>query len=348
MRNIYRLGIWVAFLMTTLFSVTQPTLGQQSMPRPQYPRPDFQREAWLNLNGTWNFQFDPANEGEAAGWFETSTTALQDQIAVPFPWQSELSGVRNTSYRGVAWYNRTFTVPEGWSGQVVLHFGAVDYLSRVWVNGSVQGENEGGYNPFEFDITAALQPGENTITVRVDDPADQREIPHGKQRSLPPNPWDDVSFTTTSGIWQTVWLENRPADYIVSAQITPDVPGEQAEIAVRLHTRHAAVLQVEATGPDGRSIAQQLDVSPADEVQTLSLTLPIDNPVLWDIGQPNLYDVSVKLITDEATDTVNTYFGMRSIERQGRNVLLNGRPIYLMSALDQGYWPDGLYTAPTD
>jgi beta-galactosidase/beta-glucuronidase len=148
----------------------------------------------------------------------------------------------------VAWYRRTFTIPEAWKEQhVVLHFGAVDYLARVWVNGQPVGEHEGGYTPFEFDITDVLAAGDNTVAVRVDDPADLSEIPHGKQSSIPANPWDDVDFTTVSGIWQTVWLEARPAAYITQAHITPDVSNERAMLAVVVECPHQAAWSSRST-----------------------------------------------------------------------------------------------------
>lgn len=325
-----------------------------SLPRPEYPRPDFQRDTWMNLNGTWKFRFDPDDVGVSEAWYAPESAAIAGQITVPYPWQSALSGVQDLLHHGVAWYRREVEIPQSWDGgRVVLHFGAVDYAAQVWVNGQLQGEHEGGYTPFEFDITPVLQAGENTIAVRVDDPANLWEIPHGKQKSIPPNPWDDVSFTTTSGIWQTVWLETRPASYIVSAHITPDLPNQSAVFDVILHVDDltARQLDVALTAPDGTLLAPlNVDVSPAEAgAQTLHFVVPVESPLLWDILQPNLYEVVLRLKTPgDADDVVSTYFGMRSIETRGNEVLLNGRPIYLMSALDQGYWPDGLYTAPSD
>jgi hypothetical protein len=325
----------VCILMTG--AIVVPVSGLQTdIPRPEYPRPDFARDSWLNLNGVWQFQIDPDDVGVEEAWSAADSDAIADEIVVPFPWQSPASGVANVEHHGVAWYRRDFEVPSDWSEQIILKFGAVDYFTDVYVNGELVGSHEGGYTPFEFDITEALQNGENILTVRVDDPANLLEIPHGKQRSIPPNPWDDVSFTTTSGIWQTVWLESRPAVYVESVKITPDVANEQAIFNIEANT--SGEIEVEITDPEG-------------EVTTHTVTagenaVPIPSPILWDIRQPNLYNVTLTLT--ESGDVVQTYFGMRTIERVGDQVHLNGRPIYTISALDQGYWPEGIYTPPTD
>ncbi len=323
------------------------------IPRSEYPRPDFQRDNWSNLNGTWDFAFDPDDQGLEQHWFDPAREVLQDSIVVPFPWQSTLSGIAEPSQHGVAWYRRTFTVPNAWQGQrVALHFGAVDYRAQVWVNGQSVGEHEGGYDPFEFDITDILGAGDNAVVVRVDDPADLSEIPHGKQSSSPPNPWDDVDFTTVSGIWQTVWLEAHPAAYIRQAQITPDVPNERAtfEVAVEAPMPSGLELQIDIQAPDGRTFSQlQTLALTTAGTHTATVIVDLPNPLLWEPETPHLYQVDLRLGAPGGDpDVVHTYFGMRSIAVREQNVLLNGHPIYLRSALVQGYWSDGLYTAPTD
>lgn len=332
----------------------QVTQEKMDIPRPEYPRPDFQRDNWLNLNGTWDFAFDTGNVGLEQNWFDPTSEAFQDSIVVPFPWQSTLSGIVEPPQYGVTWYRRVFTVPEGWANQqVVLHFGAVDYWARVWVNGQLVGEHEGGYTPFEFDITDMLTAGENRVVVRVEDPADLSEIPHGKQSSTPPNPWDDVDFTTVSGIWQTVWLEARPATYIAQVHITPDVPNESAMFAVTVESPISEPLELQVTvhTPDGRTVSQTqpLVFDETNSKQTLTINMDIADPLLWEPETPHLYEVDLTLsASGNPPDVLHTYFGMRSIEVSGENILLNGHPVYLRSALVQGYWPDGLYTAPSD
>ena len=352
MRIVLLLGLLICLTVAGRTSPARADVSAEdpSIPRPEYPRPDFRRDNWSNLNGTWDFAFDPADQGLAQRWFDPASAALPDSIVVPFPWQSTLSGIANSDQTGVAWYRRTFTVPADWQGQqVALHFGAVDYRARVWVNGQPVGEHEGGYDPFEFDVTDVLAAGANVVVVRVEDPADLAEIPHGKQSSTPPNPWDDVDFTTVSGIWQTVWLEAHPAAYIRQAHITPDVPNQQATFAVTVESSASGSLdlQIDVQAPDGRSFTRTQTL--AASTPTTSITLDLPDPLLWEPETPNLYTVDLTLTApDGDSDVVHTYFGMRSIEVQGQNVLLNGHPIYLMSALVQGYWQDGLYTAPSD
>ncbi len=352
MRILLILGLLISLVVTSRTSPAQAGVSAEdfSIPRPEYPRPDFQRDNWSNLNGTWDFAFDPDDQGLAQRWFDPASVTLLDSIVVPFPWQSALSGIANADQTGVAWYRRSFTVPDAWQGQrVVLHFGAVDYRAWVWVNGQPVGEHEGGYDPFEFDITASLVMGDNVVVVGVEDPADLAEIPHGKQSSSPPNPWDDVDFTTVSGIWQTVWLEAHPAAYIRQAHVTPDVPNQQATFAVTVESPASGSLdlQISVQAPDGRSYTQTQTIAAASTPTNITVDLP--DPLLWEPETPNLYSVDLTLTApDGDPDVVHTYFGMRSIGVQGQNVLLNGHPIYLMSALVQGYWQEGLYTAPSD
>ncbi len=342
-------AVVVTMLLTGLFSLAKgaPLMQTESTPRPEHPRPDLWRGEWLNLNGTWEFQFDSNNEGEARAWFAPDSEAFERQIVVPFPWQSNLSGVAS-SYSGVAWYRRAFTVPAWEAERVWLNFGAVDYEARVWVNGQLVGEHEGGYTPFAFDITSALHADENILVVRVEDPINLYEIPHGKQSSNPPNPWDDCDFSTSSGIWQTVWLEARPESYIQAVRVTPDVPDAQAVFDVEIMAAEAGdqTLDVAITSPSGQRLtATARSHADAPGMLNLQFEISITVPELWDIRTPNLYDT---VLTLNGSDVLHTYFGMRSIEARDGQVLLNGRPIYLMTALDQGYWPGGILTAPTD
>ena len=302
---------------------------------PEYPRPQMVRPDWLNLNGVW--EFAAAREGEQPPF----NRELAERVLVPFPIESALSGIQRHHDR--MWYRRSFTLPEAWRGrQIQLHFGAVDWEATVYVNGQQVGSHRGGYDAFSFDITPQLQDGANELIVGVYDPTDSGGQPLGKQRIEP----EGIFYTASSGIWQTVWLEPTPAAHITRLDITPDVPGQALRLVVR--TTGAAGHTVRATALDGDVEVGQASGAPESE-----LLIPIPNPKLWSPEQPFLYNLTVSLYDGPTpVDTVTSYFGMRSIgvARVGSalRLLLNGEFVFQMGTLDQGYWPDGLYTAPTD
>ncbi|MBN2476815.1 MAG: hypothetical protein JXB62_19565 [Pirellulales bacterium] len=321
--------------------------GGGEIPRPEHPRPDFRREAWLNLNGVWQFRFDPEDRGLEEQW--QTASRFEDRIAVPFGWQSRLSGVGDTTGQTIGWYRRTVRVPQAFEGKRLwLRLGAVDWEARVWVNGREAGHHEGGYTPFSFDVTSLVGPDrEAAIVVRALDATDP-ELPLGKQVSG----W----YTPTSGIWQTVWLEARPACYLNTLRLTPYLRGRQWLLRAEL----------EAAGPDGRLAVEM--ASPQSSVQEyrgsldlqggrgrLLASLDVNSPKLWTPESPFLYDLTIRL-TDAggAVDTVHTYFGLRTIARgtfgdlPHEVILLNDEPVYLRGALDQSFNPKGVYTAPSD
>ena len=305
------------------------------------------RERWLSLNGSWEFGSDPDAVGEHEGWYEEGAETFPERIVVPFPWQSAASGLNMVDYRGVAWYRRKLHRPGDWQGQrVFLHFGAVDYAARVWLNGQFVGAHEDGYSPFAFDITTLLRSGENVLTVRVEDPANLDEIPHGKQRNLPPDPWDSCAFTPSSGIWQTVWLEARPANHIESVHLTPDVPGQRVIARIGVTGTGAAQLTLTITPPEG--VPWEFVLPVALDSGEMVTALPVLRPQLWDVDTPQLYEVELCLRSESGEDRLITAFGMRTVAVADGQVLLNGRPIYLRSALDQGFWPESLHTPPSD
>lgn len=303
----------------------------------EYPRPDRDRSAaWLPLDGRWEFRPDEA--AEATGPGELPAGPWPASIEVPFAWETAASGVRRT-WLETAWYRTAVTVPEAWAGgHAFLCFGAVHHEAAVWVNGELLGRHTGGYTPFEFDLGAVV--GERAeILVRVHAPADKREFPHGKQRSIPRDDYDGVGFTPTSGIWQPVWLERRPATYVDAVELRGDsLTGIDATVtaagplaagaAVTLHTEGVvAELTCDASGvARGR--------------------LALDRPRPWSPADPHLYRVDVTLRTADGADTLAAHTGLRRIEADGDRLRLNGERLYVRGVLDQGYWPGTGLTAP--
>lgn len=304
---------------------------------PEYPRPQMARDDWLNLNGLWQYQ--DASHGESPPLGQD----LPERILVPFPVESALSGIMRHVDR--AWYRRTVDIPASWAGQrVLLHFGAVDWEAHVYVNGQDVGTHWGGYDPFRMDITDALKStGPQEIVVGVFDPTDSGEQPRGKQVHSPTDIW----YTATTGIWQTVWMEPVPATRVERLRITPDVDLGRVHITTEL-TGNPRGVQVHVSINDGEQVISSGYGAPNSE-----LALTIAHPKLWSPTKPHLYDLRLSLYKQgRSIDTVNSYFGMRKIEvsheGDSSQLKLNGQPIFQVGVLDQGYWPDGLYTAPTD
>jgi beta-galactosidase/beta-glucuronidase len=306
---------------------------------PEYPRPQMVRSEWLNLNGLW----DLAITSKEAAKPDTFTT----QILVPFPVESALSGVmKSVSENDRLWYRRVFEVPGAWRGErVLLHFGAVDFEATVWVNGKQVGQHRGGYDGFTFDMTDALHSvGDNELLVSVWDPSDAGTQPRGKQVRKPHGIW----YTPTSGIWQTVWLEPVNSAHIQTVKITPDLDAEAVTIRPIL-TPTLGQYSVEASIRDGSKTIYTASVTAGGQ-----MTLPVKNARLWSPESPHLYNVVLELkLGNRAIDRVESYFGMRKIslgkdEHGFTRLMLNNKPYFQFGPLDQGFWPDGLYTAPTD
>jgi Concanavalin A-like lectin/glucanases superfamily/Glycosyl hydrolases family 2, sugar binding domain/Glycosyl hydrolases family 2 len=307
---------------------------------PEYPRPQLTRGQWQNLNGVW--QFASATAGETPPFGQD----LAERILVPYPVESALSGIRRHEQR--MWYRRTLTVPASWrvgSGQrLMLNFGAVDYDATVYINGVQVAHHLGGYNAFSVDVTDALRAGgPQELLVGVYDPTDAGGQPIGKQRNNP----GGIFYTSTSGIWQTVWMEPVSATHVTSVDMTPDLGTDTLHLTVNASGNGT----VTATAIDGAK-----PVGTVTGSANTSLALPVPNAKLWSPERPFLYNLQVVLRPNDPgapLDDVGSYFGMRSVGAargaDGRpRLVLNGKPIFAMATLDQGFWPDGIYTAPTD
>ncbi len=315
-----------------------------SIPRPEHPRPQFARAQWLNLNGAWAFQRDPGRSGRARGL--AGDAPYDTQITVPFCPESRLSGVTDTDFLPAVWYRRAVTVPDAWAEQrVLLHFGAVDYDCEVWVNGVSAGTHRGGYVGFTFDITALLHPGENVLTVCAEDDTRSPLQPTGKQSKRYAS--YECMYTRTTGIWQTVWLEPVPRRYLGRPRITPDLENGGVDVEVPIvGDPRGLTLEVAAFLDDERMVAQVKNVPPTGNVFRVRLTLDEVRP--WSPESPTLYRLGLVMSDGKQWDVVSSYFGLRSITLSGPAVLLNGKPVFQRLILDQGFYPEGIYTAPSD
>jgi len=298
---------------------------------PDYPRPQLARAAWTNLNGLWGYAVAPKDAARP--------DAFEGSILVPFPIESALSGVkRAVTPAQRLWYRRTFSAPALGAKRLLLHFGAVDWQAEVFVNGVKVGEHQGGYDPFTFDITSALKPGSGPqeLAVSVWDPTDTGLQPRGKQVLNPNGIW----YTAVTGIWQTVWIEPVPVAHIDSVLLIPDVDGRKLRLTVRASQPGTFTATAALGGKSAGKITGKTDTETA---------LPLNALSLWSPDAPTLYDLEIKLQTG---DSVKSYFGMRKIEMRKDaagidRLFLNNQPQFMIGPLDQGWWPDGLYTAPT-
>ena len=318
--------------------------------RSGHPRPDRKRAAWQTLNGQWGFRFDEKDEGKKQRWFQKGDFPLA--IEVPFAYESELSGVKDKKRCGVVWYNREFTVPDTMAGKrVLLHFGAVDYFADVWLNGQYLGGHEGGYTPFTFDITDHAKIGETCVlTVRCEDSLDPAQ-PRGKQtwRQAPFACW----YTPVTGIWQSVWLEGVGEYYPVDFRLTPNLTlgALEAEITLNRLPENGALRLTACFGEE--TVCRMETAALGSRVVRATLPLSHDTSCswlrLWSPEKPQLYDLTIETLAGgQVIDRVDTYFGMREITVEGDRIYLNNRELYQRMVLDQGYWPDGLLTAPDD
>ncbi len=336
-----------------------------TVPRPEYPRPQFRRKAWTNLNGEWRFAFDDGDVGRAEGWQNVAGgpdgSPFDLTITVPFSYQSKLSGIGERDFHDVVWYARTFVHAPGDDGRLLLHFGAVDYRAEVWVNGTHVASHEGGHTPFSADVTFALRgEGENVLVVRAEDPSTDATIPRGKQY------WKEESegifYTRTTGIWQTVWLEPVDRRRVGSLRLTPDVDEASIDVEASVEAfEPGMILRLVVLFDGGEVLDDRVTVTSPVVRRRLPLIRPGEAPdtphlsrwpgaKLWSPEEPNLYDLRLELLDADGNtlDAVDGYFGVRKVETRDGQVYLNNRPYYQRLVLDQGYFPDGILTAPSD
>ena len=318
------------------------------IPRPEYPRPQFRRKDWTNLNGEWSFAFDDSDSGLSNGWQNVNSEDLQSgnspferRITVPYCYQSKLSGIGETAFHDVVWYARAFDYAPAGDEQLLLHFGAVDYRATVWVNGVQVASHEGGHTPFSADVTHALagEARDNIVVVRVEDPSRDVTIPRGKQY------WKEKSegifYTRTTGIWQTVWLEPVNRRRIGTLRLTPDVDSSSIEVAVSIEDIERGMTLRATVELDGEQV---LEDTIGVRSSLVERSLPLlrrgeapdtphladwPGPALWSSEHPNLYDLRLELLDPdgEVLDRVESYFGMRKIEVKDGKVFLNDRPL---------------------
>ena len=312
------------------------------IPRPEYPRPRMVRDEWMNLNGKWQFCFDFGDSGRFKELWKDGKTEFDREIVVPFVPESKLSGIEYTDFFTTCWYRRSVKLPAKWKldeGRVLLHFGAVDFYCEVWVNEQRVGSHKGGYTPFALDITSAARKGENKIVVRCYDNGRDPLQYTGKQIYF--NYYNkSCYYTRCTGIWQTVWMEYVPKNYISEIKLTPDVDNKKLDALITFadYTKPGDTVRADVSfeGKDLRSVTAKTTG------KAVSFSIPMPGAKLWDLKHPYLYDLTLTY----GKDTVKTYFGMRKIAVNGYAIELNDVPVYQRLVLDQGYYEDGIITAP--
>ncbi len=308
-----------------------------SIPRPEHPNPQWERKNWVNLNGEWLFEIDNARSGEHRGL--QNAESLSGKITLPFCPESSLSGVGNKDFMFCVWYKRsvTFTEDELDGNRVIFHIGGADFETKVWVNGKLAGlPHRGGYTSFEYDITKLLKAGDNLITIACYDDTRSPRQPGGKQS--PRFESHRCYYTRTTGIWQTVWYEIVPENYVKYAKIIPDLENISVSINAELCGEGDLYAEVYYEGKKvGEASKKNLSV-------TGQLEIKLSEKHVWELGAGRLYDLIIRFGKDE----VKSYFGLRSIEMRGDKFLLNGKSVFQRLVLDQGYYPDGITTAPSE
>jgi len=314
------------------------------IPRPEYPRPQFVRDEWVNLNGTWTFTFDAGKSGMERGF--TQAKGFDREILVPFCPESRLSGVAHTDFIEMMWYHRAVEVPTAWRGKrILLHFGAVDYECEAFVDGKSAGRHRGGGSSFAFDITALVSPGaRHNLVLAVRDETRSGVQPCGKQS--PRYESFGCRYTRTTGIWQTVWMEAVAPAGLAGCHIVPDVDAGRFALAPAFFSTMKG-MTFRAALKDGDKVVASAQSAQSDGAVCL---LEVKSPQLWSPGSPFLYGLELEVVDagGTAVDFVRSYAGLRKFHIEGDRIFLNNRPVYLRFVLDQGFYPDGIWTAPCD
>ena len=314
--------------------------------RNEYPRPQFVRNEWVCLNGKWEFEIDQGDSGLERGLLKRK---LKDHINIPFCPESKLSGICNKDYLNSVWYRRELTIPSDWKGKrILLHFQAVDYDATVWIDEVEVGRHRGGFSPFSIDITESIHPGESKqLVVRARD-RDDLPQPRGKQtRSYE---GEGALYGRTTGIWQTVWMEPVPLIHLKRPRITPDLASQSFLIEQGItNSRPGTILKITISDSQGE-IRTETVKSDINFTPLISIKIPDDRLKLWNPGDPNLYNLDINLLDEngEVIDSASSYSGMRNITISGKSIRINGESVFQRLVLDQGFYPEGLMTAPSD
>lgn len=332
------------FLTAALFFAgTVFQANASDIPRGEYPRPQFERSAWMNLNGVWDYTFDFSASGLERGL--EKATSFEGRITVPFCPESSLSGVGYTDFINCIWYHREVAVPEAWSGKdILLNFGAVYYNAEVYVDGVFAARHIGGSSSFSVDLTRLVTPGKSHHLV-VRTTSDVRSTTQGAGKQNLQYASYSCNYTRTTGIWQTVWMEAVDPAGLLSAHVVTDIDQGQLVITPRFRSESGNTLQI--TVKDGGKTVASAAVRAANSSVAV---LPVKRPKLWSPESPFLYDITYRLVNakGEVLDEVNSYAGMRKVHIEGNKIYLNNEPYYQRLVLDQGFYPDGIWTAPSD
>lgn len=312
-----------------------------TIPRNEYPRPGMVRSSWINLNGQWQFEIDNAKVGFAKKFYEKDT--LESEITVPFCPESKLSGIGHTDFMNCVWYKKHFNLCRD-NKNVILHFGAVDYFATVYVNGKQAGTHRGGYTSFSIDITEYVTDGENVITVCAEDDVRSGNQPAGKQSNTLNS--HGCLYTRTTGIWQTVWLELVESCYVKNLKITTDIDIPSVNLSVNLSKMLPDTRLTAEAFWNGESVGKE---SVSIMSAQLNFGIRLSQKHLWELGKGGLYDLKITVESSENVyDEIESYFGLRCVSLDGRAFKLNGKTVFGRWVLDQGFYPDGIYTAPDD